>query len=115
MATKRFPTIRLYEGEDDDIITWLESLGRFKAREIKRVIRMGIGAKTETVSVLAPMPSTVKAQLDPDIFIEAIRCEILPDMRQVMETVLEERSLSVAAPSEEEDVLGDMDFGSLMI
>lgn len=110
----RIPTVRLYPGEDDDIIKWLEGLGRSKALSLKAAIRAGMNADYEQPFQI----NTAQAQLDPDSLISAMRREILPDFRQIIETILEERTFTSVESDEEkggEDVLDGVDFGGLMI
>ncbi len=100
-------TIRLYPGQDDDLITWLEemraSYGK-KGENVKDVLRKGIGTTISSSAIPLDAGS------------------LLADIRQVLESTLAsfafQPSLQAEAKSQDDDLaeerLSRLDLGLLL-
>lgn len=86
-AGQYFPRVRLYVGEDDDIISWLVGLpyGK-KADRIKEALRLALKGGQPRPSAVGASSTVASVELDTR--------GLLGDIRQIVSAALAEHSLS---------------------
>ena len=95
--------VRLYPGQDDDLLEWLSSLNHLpygaKSQAIKEALRRGIGLEGNAISASA------FATVDPDALraaMEQVMERFLVDMRRVVEAALASAGQAAGQEAEEQ-------------
>ena len=111
MARTTFLKVRLYPGQDDDLLRWYESLAHLpygaKSQAIKEALRRGIGLEEGASSASA------FATVDPDALraaMEQVMERFLVDMRRVVEA-----ALASAGPRAEPEAGEQTDEGKALL